>query len=93
MSSEILTAAATHTVTATVAIAAPGLARILPQLRCLSASENQVGSARRASRRRYAAGSALVEVQRFSTCARSSGGSGASGSKWENAAGRSGPRL
>jgi hypothetical protein len=50
-----LTAAATHTATAVVAIAAPGLARMLSQLTRLIACENivdHVDSARRTTRRR-----------------------------------------
>jgi hypothetical protein len=50
-----LTAAATHAATAVVAIAAPGLARIVPQLTRLIACENaaaHVDSARRTTRRR-----------------------------------------
>ena len=55
MSSVTLTAATTHTATAVVAIAAPGLARMLPQLTRLIACENiaaHVDSARRTTRRR-----------------------------------------
>lgn len=50
-----LTAAAIHTATAVVAIAAPGLARIFPQLARLIARENSaahVDSARRTTLRR-----------------------------------------
>ena len=50
-----VTAAATHTATAAVAIAGPGLARILLQLTRLIACENaaaHVDSARRTTRRR-----------------------------------------
>ena len=91
VSSVTLTAAASHTTTATAAIATPGLARMLFQLTSLIACENHVHSARRATRRRYATASSAVEVQRLKTCSRSSGGSGASGSRRENAAGRSAP--
>ena len=55
VSSVTLTAATTHTATAIVAIAAPGLARMLSQLTHLIARENsaaQVDSARRTTRRR-----------------------------------------
>ena len=55
MSSVTLTAATTHTATAVVAIAAPGLARMLSQLTRLIACENSashVDSARRTTRRR-----------------------------------------
>ena len=55
MSSVTLTAATTHTATAVVAIAAPGLARMLFQLTRLIACENianHVDSARRTTRRR-----------------------------------------
>ena len=55
MSSSTLTAATTHTATAVVAIAAPGLARMLPQLTRLIACENGAAhfdSARRTTRRR-----------------------------------------
>ena len=54
VSSAMLTAA-THTATAVVAIAAPGLARMLSQLTRLIACENianHVDSARRTTRRR-----------------------------------------
>jgi hypothetical protein len=55
VSSVTLTAAATHTATAVVAIAAPGLARMLPQLTRRMACENSaahVDSARRTTRLR-----------------------------------------
>jgi hypothetical protein len=55
VSSRTLTAAATHTATAVVAIAAPGLARMLSQLTRLIAREiigNHIDSARRTTRRR-----------------------------------------
>jgi hypothetical protein len=55
VSSVALTAATTHTATAVVAIAAPGLARMLFQLTRLMACEkivNHVDSARRTTRRR-----------------------------------------
>jgi hypothetical protein len=94
VSNVTLTAAATHTATATTATAQPGLARMLFQLACLSARENrasQIRSARRATRLRYATASSAVEVHRFRTCSRSSWGSGASGSRRKNAAGRIAP--
>jgi hypothetical protein len=94
MSSVMLTAATTHTATATTAIAIPGLARMLAQLKFLIAGENlanHIDSAWRTARRRYATASLVVEVQQLNTCSRSSGGSGASGSRRENAAGRSAP--
>lgn len=90
-----LTAAATtHNTTATAAIATPGWARMLLQPACLIARENrasQIRSACRTTRRRYATASSAVEVHRLRTCSRSSGGSGASGSRRENAAGRIAP--
>jgi hypothetical protein len=55
VSSRTLTAAATHTATAVVATAGPGLARMLSQLIRLIASEkgtNHVDFARRTTRRR-----------------------------------------
>ncbi len=55
VSSVTLTAATTHITTAVVAIAAPGLARMLSQLTHLIADENSaahVDSARRTTRRR-----------------------------------------
>lgn len=55
VTSSTLTAATTHTATAIVAIAAPGLARMLPQLTRLIARENRAAhldSARRTTRRR-----------------------------------------
>ena len=55
VSSVTLTAATTHTATAVVAIAAPGLARMLSQLTHLIACANiaaHVDSARRTTRRR-----------------------------------------
>lgn len=73
-----LTAATTHTATAAAAIATPGWARMLPQLACLIVRENranQIHCAWRAIRRRYATASLAVEVQRLSTCSRSSWGS------------------
>jgi hypothetical protein len=79
-----------------VAITAPRWARMPSQLSHLIADENLVNhieSARRVTRRRYATASSSVEVQLLNTCSRSSGGSGASGSKRENAAGRSAPHL
>lgn len=94
MSIVTLTAATTHTVTATTAIAIPGLARMLLQLACLIARENRANHirfARRTTRRRYAAASSSVEVHRLRTRSRSSWGSEASGSKRENAAGRMAP--
>ena len=90
-----LTAASTHTATAAAAIAIPGLARMPLQLTCLIAREsraNQIRSARRTTRRRYATASSAVEVHRRRTCSRSSCGSGASGSRRENAAGRIAPQ-
>ena len=54
------TAASTHTATAVAAIAIPGLARMPLQLTCLIASESradQIRSARRTTRRRYATAS------------------------------------
>ena len=89
-----LTAATTHTATAAAATAAPGWARMLLQLACLIARENRanhIHSAWRATRRRYATASSAVEVQRLRTCSRSSWGSGASGNRRENAAGRIAP--
>ena len=94
MSNVALTAATTHIATATAATATPGLARMLLQLACLIARENRanhIHSARRTTRRRYATASSAVEVQRLRTCSRSSWGSGASGSRRENAAGRIAP--
>jgi hypothetical protein len=70
MSSTALTAATTHSVTAAAAIAVPGLARMFFQRTCLIACENlanQIDSARRAIRRRYAIASPAVEVQRLKT--------------------------
>ena len=64
VSSMTATAAATHAATAVVAIAAPGLARMLFQLTRLTACENpavHVESARRTTRRRYATASLAVE--------------------------------
>jgi hypothetical protein len=89
-----LTAATTHTATAATAIARPGWARMRLQLTCLIARENRanhIRSACRTARRRYATASSAVDVQRLSTCTRSSSGSGASGSRRENAAGRIAP--
>ena len=89
-----LTAASTHTATATAATATPGLARMLLQLTCLIARENRANQSHcawRTSRRRYATASSAVEVQRLRTCSRSSWGSGASGNRRENAAGRIAP--
>jgi hypothetical protein len=43
----MLTAATAHKATATTAIAIPGLARMLAQLRCLIADVNHMDSARR----------------------------------------------
>jgi len=89
-----LTAATTHAVTATVAIAAWGLALTLLQLTCLIVREsrpNHIHFACRATRRRYATASSAVEVQRLRTCSRSSWGNGASGSRRENTAGRIAP--
>lgn len=94
MSIMTLTAATTHSATATAAIATPGLARMLFQLTCLIACENRathIDSACRTTRRRYATASSAVEVQRLRACSRSFGGSGASGSRRENAAGRIAP--
>jgi hypothetical protein len=94
VSSVMLTAATTHTATATVAIEAPGLA-LRPSHLQLSPSENlanHVDAARRATRLRYATASTAVEEQRLMTCSRSSGGSGAGGSREENAARRRAPR-
>ena len=94
MSNVTLTAAMTQTTTAVAAIDTPGWARILAQLTCLIACENlanPIDSARRTTRRRYATASAAAEVQTLKTCSRSSRGSGASGSRRENAAGRSAP--
>ena len=96
VSSVTITAAATHTATAVVAIATPGLARMPFQLTRLIACENigvQVDSARRITRRRYAAASSEVEEQRLTTLSRSSAGSGASGSRPERTVGRSEPRA
>jgi len=95
VSSVTLTAATTQTATAVVAIATPGLARMLFQLTRLIACQkivNHVGSACRTTRRRYATASSSVETQQLMTCSRSSGGSGASGSRPERAVGRSPPR-
>ncbi len=95
MSNVTLTAATTHATTAVVAIAGPGLARMLSQLTHLIACENivnHVDSARRTTRWRYATASSSVEKQQLMTCCRSSGGSGASGSRAERAVGRSPPR-
>lgn len=89
-----VTATATHSTTAAVAIAAPGLSRMLSQLTHLIAGENlasHIDSARLATRRRYATASSALEEQRVRTCSRSSGGSGASGSRRENAAARCAP--
>jgi hypothetical protein len=91
-----LTAATTHTATAAAATATPGLARMPLQLTCLTARENranhiQIHTAWRATRRRYATASSVVEVQRLRTCSRSSWGSGASGNSRANAAGRIAP--
>jgi len=94
MSSVTLTAVTAHTTTAAAAIATPGLARMLLQLTCLIARgnlENQIHSACRTTRRRYATASSAVEVHRLKTCSRSPWGSGASGSRRENAAGRIAP--
>jgi hypothetical protein len=88
------TAATTHTATAATAIATPGLDRVLLQLACLTTREiraTHIRSARRTTRRRYATASSAVEVQRLRACSRSSGGSGASGNRRENAAGRIAP--
>ena len=98
VSSRTLTATTAHTATAAVAIAAPGLARMLSQLVSLTARENSVNianhfdSARLTTRWRYATASSAVEEQRLKTCHRSSGGSGASGSRPVRAAGRRAPR-
>jgi hypothetical protein len=46
----MLTAATAHKTTATTAIAIPGLARTLAQLRCLIADVNQMDSARQITR-------------------------------------------
>ena len=92
-SSVMLTAATIHSATAKAPIAAPELARMLSHLQ-LVASENRanhVHSARQATDLRYAAASSLVEEHRFRTFFLSSGGSGAEGSRRENAAGRSAP--
>jgi hypothetical protein len=96
VSSVTLTAATTHTVTAAAAIAAPGWARMLAHLTCLIARANlanHIDSARRATLRRYATAPLAGEVQRLRTCSRSSGGSGANGSRRKKAAGRSVPHL
>jgi hypothetical protein len=89
-----LTAATTHIATATTATVTPGLARMLLQLACLAAREirpNHIRFARRTTWRRYVTASSAVEVHRFRTCFRSSWGSGVSGSRRENAAGRIAP--
>jgi len=89
-----VTAATTHSATATAATTIPGLARMLLQLTCLIARESRashIDSARRTTRRRYATASSAVEVQTLRTCSRSSGGSGANGNRRENAAGRIAP--
>lgn len=88
-----LTAATAHTATATAAIAAPGLLRMLSHFQLIASENlaNHAESAREATRRRYATASSAWEQQWFKTCSRSSGGSGASGSRRENAAGRSAP--
>jgi hypothetical protein len=94
VSSRTLAATAAHTATAVVATAAPGLARMLPQLSCLIAREKRaahLASARRITRRRYATASSAAEEQRLKTFSRSSGGSAASGSKPERTVGRSAP--
>ena len=93
MSIVTITAATAHTATAAVAIAAPGLARMLSHLQLTSSEKraNHVGLASRATDRRYATTSSAVDEQRLKTCFRSSGGSGASGSNRENAAERSAP--
>ena len=89
-----LTAAKTHTVTATAAVTVPALTPMLSQLTLLIACENlasHVDSARWATRRRSSTALAAVEEQRLRTCSRSSPGSGASGSRPKSAAGRSAP--
>ena len=61
------TAATTHTAIATAAIATPGLARMLLQLAFLMVRDNRADHilfARRATRRRYATPSSVVEAQR-----------------------------
>lgn len=95
MSSITLTAAATHAATATATIARPGLARMLAQVICLITRENvvnQIESARRTARHRYATASSVVDVQLLRIWSRSSAGSWAGGSRRENAAGRSAPQ-
>ena len=94
VSSVTLTAATTHTATAAAAIATPGLARMLLQLAFLIPREiraNHTRFARRDTRWRYATASSAVEVQSLRTCSRSSWGSGASGNRRKNAAGRMAP--
>jgi len=97
VSSVTLTAATTHTATAMVATAAPGLARMLSQrarlIACANIADiaNHLDPARRTTRRRYATASSAVAEQRLNTCSRSSAGSGASGSRRERAAGRRAP--
>jgi hypothetical protein len=94
MSSVALTAATAHTAMAAAAATAPGLGRMLSQLARLIAGENlanHAGSARRATCRRYATASWSLEEQLLRTCSRSSGGSGASGSRPKSAAGRRAP--
>jgi len=94
VSSVTPTAARTHTAMAAAAIAVPGWARMLAHLSCVIARENLANhteSARRATRRRYATASSAEEVAQLKTCSRSSGGSGAGGSRREKAVGRSAP--
>ena len=89
-----LTAATTHTTMTTVAVAAPGLARILAHLTGVIAwetLESHADSARRVARRQYATASGVVAEESLRTCSRNSGGSGAGGRRLESAAGRSVP--
>lgn len=89
-----ITAVATHTAMAAAAIAAPGLARMLPQLTRLITcddSATQVDSARETTRRRLATASSASEKQRSRTSFLSSGGSAGSGIKPERMVGRSAP--
>ena len=87
-------AATTHTTTATVAMTAPDLAPILSDHASLIALKRRVNRTDSACHviRRCAAASGVPDEHSRRICSRSSAGSGASGSRSENAARRSVPR-